>query len=418
MILALAGTAAASITTYKWSFDTDNQSWANSSTVIDNSATGTLIMAWNSSDGNPLGSLNASVLNLTGQGQTWTVWTMWKSPNFTWSNGTPVSANFSFDFKVAIYNPNNPSCKIDCSNNFSSYLVKPDGSVILINLTTLPGGQNPANPLPTWTRFNFTIGTDNFTSSGNFSLMLNASLSAKTTGQGGFQISYGWDNPNLTLVTLPPNITSWGNNKTNDQGTTLTLNSSEAVRFNATANQTITTWNWFKDGVSQSNNFDNISTSFGAGGTHTLTVNATNGNGITSTVTWNITVPEIIDVTLSGPVDFSSVNAGSSNQPSLVPLNATIQSTTNVNVNLTVNGSDFAYGAYVFGVGNLTYSNSSTETKTSMTNSFPLPPYADWINIPKLVTTNRSIYLWINIPNAQPAGAYNSTINVQAQKYS
>ncbi len=420
-IVALAGTATASVTTYKWSFDNDTQSWINFTTIdtvnSDNAATGGIVMVWDGSDGNPSGSLNATLTSTT-NGKTLTELTMWKSPNFYWNNGTPVSVNLSFDLKLEVYDPNGANSG-NGPNYFSALLEKPDGSIVLINSTTLDSSKNaPPNPFPTWTRFNFTIGIDNFTGNGNYNLILNASLSAKSTGVTSPMMSIGWDNPNLTFFTLSPNITSWGNNKSNDQSTTLTLNSSEAVRFNATANQTITAWNWFKDGVGQSNNFDNISTSFGAGGTHTLTVNATNGNGITNTVTWNITVPEVIDVTLSGPVDFSSVNAGSSNQPALVPLNVTVQSTTNVNVNLTINGSDFIYGAYSIGVGNLAYSNSSTGTKTSITNSFSLPPYADWINITKLVTTNRSIYLWINIPNAQPAGAYNSTINVQAQKYS
>ena len=73
----------------------------------------------------------------------------------------------------------------------------------------------------------------------------------------------------LWNVTSPPpgapNITSWGNNKTNDQSTTLTLNNSEGIRFNATANQSITTWNWFQDDVNQNNNFDNFSTNFTGG---------------------------------------------------------------------------------------------------------------------------------------------------------
>ncbi len=152
-------------------------------------------------------------------------------------------------------------------------------------------------------------------------------------------------------------------------------------------------------------------------GTHSITVvNPTPGGGTSNTQTFTVN-DEIIDVTLSNtPVVFGNVSAGSSIQSSL-PLIATIQNTTNVNVNLTLNGSDLTYSTYSFGVGTLTYSNSSTGTRTSMTTSFPNPPYSDWINITKLVTTSRSIYLWISIPSGQKAGAYNSTINVQAQKY-
>lgn len=87
-----------------------------------------------------------------------------------------------------------------------------------------------------------------------------------------------------------PNITSWGNTKTNDNSTGFSLNTSEDVTFNATANQSITTWNWFIDSVAQSNNFDNLTTNFSSAGTHIVEMNATNANGTSNTVTWTVTV--------------------------------------------------------------------------------------------------------------------------------
>jgi hypothetical protein len=88
----------------------------------------------------------------------------------------------------------------------------------------------------------------------------------------------------------PPAITLWNNDKTNDDSLHITVNESESVCFNATANQTITTWNWFREGVDQSNNFDNYTTSWSVNGTYTVSVNATNANGTSDAKTWTITV--------------------------------------------------------------------------------------------------------------------------------
>src|SRR5574341_900263 len=84
---------------------------------------------------------------------------------------------------------------------------------------------------------------------------------------------------------VPPAITSWSNSKTNNDSITLTVNTSEIVRFNATANQTIITWNWSKDNVRQSNNYDNLSTSWDAAGTKHLSVNASSPGGTSNTIT-------------------------------------------------------------------------------------------------------------------------------------
>jgi hypothetical protein len=110
-----------------------------------------------------------------------------------------------------------------------------------------------------------------------------------------------------------PNITSWSNNRTNDTSTSISIYANEAVKFNATADQGITTWNWYRDNVSQSNNFDNYSTSWSALGVKTVSVNATNANGTSNTVTWAIDV--VTNVTVQGQVDDKNLN----------PLNAHIK---------------------------------------------------------------------------------------------
>ena len=95
-----------------------------------------------------------------------------------------------------------------------------------------------------------------------------------------------------------PNITSWSNNKTNDRTLTLTINANEAVKFNATANQTIMVWNWFKDDLDQNNNFDNFTASWSTGGTKTIKVMATSSNSTSNIITW------IINVVSSNSISF------------------------------------------------------------------------------------------------------------------
>jgi hypothetical protein len=91
-----------------------------------------------------------------------------------------------------------------------------------------------------------------------------------------------------------PEIISWSNNKTNNNATTLLVNTSEIVRFNSTADQSINSWNWYRDNIAQSNNHDNLIASWNDAGTKTVLVNA-NANGTSQTVTWTVTV-----VSLSG----------------------------------------------------------------------------------------------------------------------
>jgi len=87
-----------------------------------------------------------------------------------------------------------------------------------------------------------------------------------------------------------PNITSWSNSKTNDLSLDITINISEDVNFNATANQSNITWIWYKGEVAQSNNHDNISLYWTTTGNRDVIVNATNANGTSNNVTWIITV--------------------------------------------------------------------------------------------------------------------------------
>ncbi len=94
---------------------------------------------------------------------------------------------------------------------------------------------------------------------------------------------------NIEVVAYP-DITSYSNTKTLTS-TSLKINKSESVTFSVVSNQSIATWNWYKDNVDQINNFDNISLSWTTSGIKTVTVNATNYNGTSDTITWTVIVP-------------------------------------------------------------------------------------------------------------------------------
>ncbi len=103
----------------------------------------------------------------------------------------------------------------------------------------------------------------------------------------------GVDDETITVTVndvASPNITSWSNNYTSNQNLSFIINIFSFVNFNVTANQTITTWNWYKDDVNQNNNLDNITLSWSSSGTKTVKVNATNSNGTSNTIQWNVTV--------------------------------------------------------------------------------------------------------------------------------
>lgn len=74
------------------------------------------------------------------------------------------------------------------------------------------------------------------------------------------QYKYASPEPSLSYNTTqyytPINITSWGNNYTNNQSLSFTIyeNVSKVVSFNVTANQTVDTYSWSLNGTNQSNN--------------------------------------------------------------------------------------------------------------------------------------------------------------------
>lgn len=86
-----------------------------------------------------------------------------------------------------------------------------------------------------------------------------------------------------------PTVSIVNNSDTNRSGSYgIFINSSESITFWANSTNDSVTWNWYRDGVSVSNNFNNYTTSWSSGSYHHVYVNATNVSGTSNTVFWGI----------------------------------------------------------------------------------------------------------------------------------
>ena len=116
----------------------------------------------------------------------------------------------------------------------------------------------------------------------NITVNINESVSPDTD-------SHIW---NWSVAPQIPNITSWSNDNTYDNSLTLTVPRNTNVSFNATSNQTMTSWTW--TGATQingsSSNDSYAFKNFTIAGVKTVSVYGINTNGSTQTITWTITV--------------------------------------------------------------------------------------------------------------------------------
>jgi len=115
---------------------------------------------------------------------------------------------------------------------------------------------------------------------------------------------YGY---NLSSPGNLPIILNWGNNFTNDNSVNFSINSNKSINFNVTANQTITNWNWYKNGTNQYNNFNNLTIFFNNISLYTIAITATNSNGTSNTIIWNINMTGLC----SGTCDIYATKNGS-----------------------------------------------------------------------------------------------------------
>ena len=89
----------------------------------------------------------------------------------------------------------------------------------------------------------------------------------------------------LASVEAAPAITAY-NNSVSDTNMYPHQQVNTNIQFNISANETITTWTWLKDGTDASNNFDNYITQWTGPGQKNITVSGTNANGTTESITW------------------------------------------------------------------------------------------------------------------------------------
>jgi PGF-pre-PGF domain-containing protein len=226
--------------------------------------------------------------------------------------------------------------------------------------------------------------------------------------RGGYQTE-GYSNASAPMYLTLPLVAFWGNTKTNNASLTLTVNTSEAVTFNATTNQAGNI-SWYMDGGFQFNNSSatdgNFTTSWNTTGSRTVTVNATNANGTGNTVTWNVTVVNafrVVNTSTSSPcaVGFanystlqSAINAASNGDTIIVCAGQYNESIT-VNKSVTITANNSTYDVTV-------NSSSNANDTITVTNS---SVNISWLNVQNATDPGRS---GINVSNASYANLSNN----------
>lgn len=196
-----------------------------------------------------------------------------------------------------------------------------------------------------------------------------------------------------------PNITSWENNDTNDNTLAITVDANQNVKFNATANQTITTWTWKQDTVDQTHNYDNITLNWSSIGSKTATVTATNSNGTSSAIEWTVTVAQI----------------GTFNYYKEILINHSMvyEDLTNFSVSINFTDSDLSDHAQADGDDIVFRSNDQVTQLDHEQESWnkTTGEYVGWVRVPAVNSTvNTTIYMYYNNSDAvnseNPAGVW------------
>lgn len=134
---------------------------------------------------------------------------------------------------------------------------------------------------------------------------------------------------------------------------------------------------------------------------------------------WQFTcVSTVVDITLSNvPIEFGTVSPGTES-PAITdagfPLRITVESTTTVNVDIYIKGTDWTFGSYTVGVENCRYDNDDNLANggwRTLTAVYDTPFYE---NVPPGSTVE--VYFWISIPTGQWSGTYTNNIYVKAVK--
>jgi hypothetical protein len=124
-----------------------------------------------------------------------------------------------------------------------------------------------------------------------------------------------------------------------------------------------------------------------------------------------VTVSEYVNITLSGSIDFGSVEPSDSvtyeatGQSDGDPaITITVESDTNVNVDIGIKGS--VTGALA--LSNWQYSTTHTGTKTAIPASYGTAVYTDQ------GVGSYAFYHWVNVPLGTPSGAQGCNIYYKA----
>jgi len=138
----------------------------------------------------------------------------------------------------------------------------------------------------------------------------------------------------------------------------------------------------------------------------------------------------VVDITLSGvPVAWGTIDPGTENNPATdnahgFPMKIKVESTTNVNVDIYLKGTNWSDGAgHTMGVENSKFDDDNALGEGSETGR---PENILKLNYPSTANSGyfedvapgseKYIYFWISIPVGQWAGTYTNTIFVKAVK--
>lgn len=295
----------------------------------------------------------------------------WFSSNFeTSSPGFNDTGNFDFELQTGspLINAADWLTTVNCSTNTGQTLITVEDAGYFYDGWGIPG--EVGDTIMTEGGEETVIQSINYNTH-----VLTVSPAIDIVEDEGVSLPYNGASPDVGAFEFDadnaaPNITSWSNNDTNTNVLVITIDGNQNVKYNATANQTITTWSWNKDGIPQSHNYDNITISFDSSGEKTVSVSATNSNGTSSTIQWDVTINNIgsWDYHKNVVIDHSYVNGTQSNFPVLVSI-----TDADLRDHAQTGGDDIIFKS---GSTQLSHSIESWENSTG--------ELVAWVNIPTL----------------------------------
>jgi len=137
--------------------------------------------------------------------------------------------------------------------------------------------------------------------------------------------------------------------------------------------------------------------------------------------TSSLTVATVVDITLSNvPIAWGTLSPNTENNLANAgnPATVTVESTTNVNVDIYVKGTDWSDGSHTITVDKCHYDNDNVAggaNWTALTTSYATGPNQGFFEGVSPGTA-KNTYWFIDIPAGQWAGSYSNTIYFKAVK--